>query len=58
MLTADEEFLNLPEMGFQGEGFGDVVEGDYTNGQGHRNGYNLIDKSSVSCNFCGINKGL
>ena len=61
MLAADEEWLNglgLPEEGFQEEGFEDVFEGEYTHGQGRRNGYNLIDRSSVRSNFCGINKGL
>ena len=55
MFTADD-FL-LPD-GFAEKGLRDIVEGDFTNGQGHRNGYNLIDRSSVSSNFCGINKGL
>ena len=59
LLIADDELLfDLPEEGFQDEGFEDIVEGEYTNGQGFRNGYNLIDRSSVSSNFCGINKDL
>ena len=52
LLIADDEWLLPPENGFQGEGFEDIVEGEYTNGQGLRNGYNLIDRSSVSSNFC------
>ena len=58
MLTVDEDLpfgLSLSEGGFPEEGFGNVHE---THGQGHRNGYNLIERSSVSCIFCGINKGL
>ena len=52
LLIADDDlFLDLPEEGFQDEGFEDIVEGEYTNGQGLRNGYNLIDRSSVSSNF-------
>ena len=59
MLIADDDLLSgLPEEGFQDEGFEDIVEGEYTNGQGFRNGYNLIDRSSVSSNFSGINKNL
>ena len=51
MFTADEFEFGLPE-----EGFGNLNEGEYTYGQGFRNGYNLIDRSSVSYIFCGINK--
>ena len=44
----DELELGLPE-----DGLDNVYEGE-----GLRNGYNLIDRSSVSCNFCGINKAV
>ena len=50
---ADEFVLSLPE-----DGFGNLDDGEYTYGQGNRNGYNLIDRSSVSCNFCGISKAV